>query len=189
MSSREVSFDALKEALAGVVSPEDHEATLRRSVKTVRSMLRWHIYTVVAAFAGLLICIRGMVPEDNLFMALSLFLFILASAGSIGIYCNVKELAGYTPFFDKAAEFMFWGRAICPVLPNLCYGFRELVRDKDNRLFAKWNTIPGPAYGLSIAAVRLFFFAMLFSVFVAGLITAGQNMAMNIPCRGQTICG
>ncbi|MBO4696762.1 MAG: hypothetical protein J5643_05730 [Lachnospiraceae bacterium] len=161
MSEREVSYDRLKEALAGVVSPDEHEATVRRSVRTVRGLFNWHVFTAVGFMAALILFISGVLDDKLLFHALSLFLIILASAGQIGIYCKVKELSGYALFFDKAAEYMFWGRALCPVLPNLCYGFREMVRDLDNRLFARWNRIPGPAYGLSIAAIILYFFALL----------------------------
>ena len=178
MSEREVSFDALKEAMAGVVTPQEREATLRRSVKPIREMSGCHIFSVVGYLLAMALLLHAILSENNLFTVISIAVAIVAAAGTIYEYFKVKELAGYSKFFDKAAEFMFWARGISPVLPNLCCGFRELVRDKDNKLYKRWNTYAGPAYVISVIAVILFLVAICIMDSVWSWVFAGAAILL-----------
>lgn len=176
MSEREVSFDALKEAMAGIVTPEEREGTLQKAVKPMREMIGWHTFSSVGYLLAIALLLQAILSENNLFTVVSIIIALVAAGGTFFVYFKVKELAGYSRFFDKAAEFMLWGRGISPVLPNLCYGFREMVRDKDTKLYARWNTYAGPAYVISVVAIILFLIAICVMDSVWSWIFAGAAL-------------
>ena len=161
MSGREVSFDQLKETMAGINGPEVQDTSSRRAAKTISEMIGWHLFFVACVFIGTAALFHGIVSDQKGFIALAIFATIIASGGEIGLYTKVKELAHYSSFFGKAAEFMLWGRIVSPVFPDLCRGFRELVRDRDDRLYERWNTISRPASVLSAGALVLILAGLL----------------------------
>jgi hypothetical protein len=162
-TAEQESYDALRDAMNGVISPEESAETYRKAAKPITRMFWWHVCTDVIVTA-LILGALGWIAfgDDSIWRTVSIVATVLGLVMSIAELFIVRSLGTYHSSFDEAASNMILGKFVTATFYYLCEGFARITVRKSPKLYSQWSGVFSSAIIMSILAIVLYLLAVVY---------------------------
>ncbi len=161
-TAEQESYDALRDAMNGVISPEEHDAAYREAVKPMTRFFWWDVCKYVVLVVFLSCTILWATTEAGIWRTIAWVAVVPAIALVILQYFVLKGLGPYQKSFYEAASNMVLGKFLFATFYHTCEGFAKLSVEKSPKLYSKWSGVFSSEIIMAIIAAVLYFVAIAF---------------------------